>query len=343
MNNRKSFMNYYAQRSQRYVVFIVCMFALVSCKSANTKETQQNTQQDTGILKTYERGPVTVTLQTDKQEITIADRLNLTVTVTADEDYDVELPGFGEKLEQFGIVDYHTSQPKLTADKRSEISRSYVLEPFLSGDYTIPPMTVKFWKKGAKDTDSHDIEIEEITIHVASILPENMEKMTLHDIKPPVALPTSYRVWIWSGSLAGAVLCIGLAAFVLIKRRRKSDEAIQRAIPAHEAAFGELEALIAENLIEQGQVKHFYQRISDILRRYIERRFNINAPEQTTEEFLASIKARPDFPETYHALMKNFLTHCDLVKFAEHQPTTENIQQIFDSCKNFVIGTRLDV
>jgi hypothetical protein len=266
--------------------------------------------------------------------------LNLTISVTADEEYEVELPGFGDKLEQFGIVDYHTSQPRLTDEKRSEISRSYVLEPFLSGDYTIPPMKVSFWKKDEKDTSTHDIETEEITIHVASILPENLEKRTLHDIRPPVVLPTSYRVWIWAGSLAGAVLCIGLAAFFLIKRRRKTDEAVQHTIPAHELAFDELEALVAENLVEKGEVKRFYQRISDILRRYIENRFGINAPEQTTEEFLASIRTRHDFPKAYNPLMKNFLTHCDLVKFAEHQPTTQNIQQTFDSCKEFILGTQ---
>ena len=333
-------MSHYAQKSLIYVVSIACVLALSSCDSTSTKESLKSDGDAAGILKTYERGPVTVTLQTDKQEITIADRLNLTVSVTADEEYEVELPGFGEKLEQFGIVDYHTSQPKLTDEKRSEISRSYVLEPFLSGDYTIPPMNVGFWKKGAQNTDSHAIETEEITIHVASILPEDMEKVTLHDIKPPVALPTSYRVWIWSGSLAGAVLCIGLAAVFLIKRGRKADEAVQHAIPAHELAFDELEALVAENLVEKGEVKRFYQRISDILRRYIERRFGINAPERTTEEFLTGIKTGHDFPETYHGLIKNFLTHCDLVKFAEHQPTTENIQQIFDSCKDFILGTR---
>jgi hypothetical protein len=334
-------MSHYAQRSLIYVVFIVYALVLSSCDSADKKESPQNTKKDSGILKTYERGPVTVTLQTDKQEITIADRLNLTISVTADEAYEVELPGFGEKLEQFGIVDYHTSQPKLTDEKRTEISRSYVLEPFLSGDYTIPPMKVSFWKKGEKETSTHDIETEEITIHVTSILPKDMEKMTLHDIKPPVTLPTSYRVWIWTGSLAGAVLCIGLAAFFLIKRRRKADEAVQHTIPAHELAFNELEALVAENLVEKGEVKRFYQNISDILRRYIERRFGIHAPEQTTEEFLAGIKTRNDFPKTYNPLIKNFLTHCDLVKFAEHQPTTENIQQTFDSCQDFILGTRL--
>lgn len=336
-------MSHYTQKSLIYVVLIVYALVLSSCDSADKKESPQNTKKDTGILKTYERGPVTVTLQTDKQEITIADRLNLTISVTAEEKYEVELPGFGEKLEQFGIVDYHTSQPKLTDENRSEISRSYVLEPFLSGDYTIPPMKVSFWKKGEQDTDRHEVETEEITIHVTSILPKDMEKMTLHDIKPPVVLPTSYGVWIWTGSLAGAVLCIGLAAFFLIKRRRKADEAVQPTIPAHELAFNELEALIAENLVEQGEVKRFYQKISDILRRYIERRFGIHAPEQTTEEFLAGIKTRHDFPKTYNPLIKNFLTHCDLVKFAEHQPTTENIQQTFDSCQDFILGTRLSV
>ncbi len=320
-------------------LLIVGALALTACQSADTDNAATD-QKDVGLVKTFERGPVTVELRIDKQEITIADRLNLTLSVTADEEYEIELPGFGEKLEQFGIVDYHTSQPKLTGENRREISRSYELEPFLSGEYTIPPMTVDFWKKGEQEPDRHELETEALTVQVVSILPEDMQDKALHDIRPPVALPASYRNWIWGGGFGGAALCVGLAIWFALRRRRNAAVAEQQAPPAHEVALSDLEALVAENLVEQGQIKSFYQKISDILRRYIEGRFGVHAPEQTTEEFLAGIKTGHDFPAAYQGLLKNFLTHCDLVKFAQHQPTAENIQQTFDSCRDFILETR---
>ena len=45
------------------------------------------------------------------------------------------------------------------------------------------------------------------------------------------------------------------------------------------------EAQYPENELDQ-----FYQELSMILRRYIEGRFGLSAPEQTTEEFLVSIE-----------------------------------------------------
>ena len=330
-----------ARSSEKSIRLLLALTMLVffSCGRKEAGETEPG--DSSGIHRTYERGPVTVAIDVDKEEITIADRLNLKISVTAEENYEVELPGFGEKLEQFGIVDYHTTQPVLVDNNRRRISRSYVLEPFLSGDYTIPPMEVRFWEQGKRETDPHQVETSEITIKVDSLLPEAMQARSLHDIRPPVGLPVSYSLWIWSGSIAGAVFLLGVAGFLVVRRRRggRAGDGTMRT-PAHELAFDRLEKLLSENLIEEGRLKRFYERISDILRRYIEDRFGIHAPEQTTEEFLTGLETRGDFPETYRRLLRTFLTHCDLVKFAEHQPETGDIENTFESCKEFILGTQ---
>jgi hypothetical protein len=323
--------------------FILLVAAYLSACNAPVEKnkTDQIKDKDAGIHKTFERGPISVHLDTDKKEITIADRLNLTLSVIFDEDYDLELPAFGEKLEQFGIVDYHTSQPALTDDHRSKISRSYVLEPFLSGDYKIPPMKVYFQKKGGPDDTRHEIETEEITVHVTSLLPENFKEMTLHDIQPPEDLPRSYGLWFWTGGIALLTFISGVAVFIVIRKRNRNAINIPiKKIPAHQQAFDELNALVSENLVENGKIKEFYHKISDILRRYIENRFHIRAPELTTEEFLTGIKERNEFDTAHKQLLKNFLTHCDLVKFARHQPQREDIQKTFDACKEFILGTQ---
>jgi hypothetical protein len=282
---------------------------------------------------------VTVVLSVDRREPTLADRVNLKIDVTADENYEVQLPRFGEKLEQFGIVDYQTSQPELVGTNRTRVSRSYVLEPFLSGEYSIPAMKVRFWKKGESEAQGHDVETEELTIKVRSLLPGRAADLKIGDIVPPVRLPRDRAWWTWLAAIVGGALAAAAAGWAVWRRRRQAAVERLRRVPAHELAYGELEKLIADDLPGKGQIKLFYQRISDILRRYIENRFGLHAPEQTTEEFLDSLRSSDRLNEQYRALLQAFLRHCDLVKFAEHQPTLPDIQRTFDSCREFISGT----
>jgi hypothetical protein len=322
------------------VLLITSFLSIVSCKEDKTAATTDN-EIDTGIHEKFERGPALVILDIDRKEITIAERLNLTIGVTVDEDYEVDLPGFGENLEQFGIVDYHTTQPELLEDNKTKISRSYVLEPFLSGDYKIPAMEIKFWKKGEEESGAHTIETSEAEIKVKSLLPEDLKDVQLNDIKPPVDFPSVYRIWLWAGIGVAVIFIAAVALFVFIKRRKRAEiRSINAKILAHELAYEELRKLVSEDLPNKGEIKLFYQRISSILRHYIENRFGINAPEQTTDEFLAGLEAKPDFALKYRMLLNAFLRHCDLVKFAEHQPQTDDIQKTFDSCKAFIEETK---
>ena len=322
------------------ILLLVALTGVTACRRGE-KIQKQGKSTDTGVHKSYERGPATCLVDVDKSEITIADRLKLTITVISAPGYEAELPPIGEKLSQFGIVDYHTTAPELTDDGKTKISRSYVLEPFLSGDYTIPAMAVGFRKTGEKDEDRHTIQTEDISIKVTSLLPEKLKDMTLHDIQPPVALPRTIALWMWMAGIGGGLLIAGTAVFFNVrKRRRVTDIQAEIYLSPHEQAYQELERLIAQDLIEKGEIKLFYQGISLILRRYIENRFGIRAPELTTEEFLEGLKADTTFPVAYQGLLKNFLLHCDLVKFAAHQPTTEDIQNTFDSCKKFIEETK---
>jgi hypothetical protein len=92
-------------------------------------------------------------------------------------------------------------------------------------------------------------------------------------------------------------------------------------------------------LIEAGALKLFYTRLSAILRCYLEDRFGLHAPEQTTEEFLVAARSSSFFLPEQQEQLKQFLVHCDLVKFAELQPTNQEIQQTFDICKEFIQAT----
>ena len=291
------------------------------------------------VEKTTDRGPVRVVLRIDKDEITIAQQIHLELFASAEEGYTVEFPKFGDKLEQFGIIDFTDAPPALSADERVERTRTYVLEPFLSGEYVIPSMTVGFKKEG--EEQPVEVQTEEAKITVTSLLPEEVAELAIADIAGPAPLPRKTQ-WGMPALILGLIVVLAAAAAFEVYRRgrKRTQEAEQE--PPHEAAYRALEALLADDLIEKGLIKEFYVRISDILRRFLEARYDLHAPEQTTEEFLRNPATEAVLPRDARHTLRAFLQHCDLVKFAEHQPDAQDIQNAFDTCKDFILNTPPD-
>lgn len=314
-----------------------CLLAVVMTTGCGKKEATPEKPASTGIEKVYERGPIKVTETIDRSEISIADTMELVLKADVEEGYEVEMPKFGEKLEQFGIVDFRETPPVLGEGGRVTMTRTYKLEPFLSGEYTVPAMTIKF--KKSDETEQHEVETEALKVTVKSLLPEDQANLQIKPIAGPVELPRTDRWWPYAvlGAILLAVACG--AAVYLWRRRHRATAAAAPRIPAHELAFQQIEALLAEDLIGKGEYKLFYIRISDILRRYLENQFGLHAPERTTEEFLFELRYSSALAVEHRKLLGEFLNHCDLVKFAEHQPATAEIQQTFDTCKQFILDT----
>jgi hypothetical protein len=104
---------------------------------------------------------------------------------------------------------------------------------------------------------------------------------------------------------------------------------------------GEQEELRAMDLPGKGRIKEYYFRLSDIVRRYLENRFSYRAPEMTTEEFLSAIKDSKEFSNELRGLLKEFLSHCDMVKFAKYGPTPIEILDSFKAAENLIDRTKL--
>lgn len=330
-----SFLPLAGRRTGTALLCVLAAALLLSCEDgADEAETF-----DFAIDESFERGPMTLSLRVDRDEITIAGTIHLVLEARVDEGYAIEMPKFGDKLEQFGIVDFRDPPQTLDGENRVVVSRMYTLEPFLSGEYIVPPMTVSFWKKDDAE-NRHQIETEEIAITVNSLLPEDHAELQIKEIAPPVGLPKESKAWLYGVCVLVVAAVAGIVVFLWWRRKR--GEGLAETIPPHELAFSALEAVLAENLIEKGQYKQFYIKVSDVLRRFIENRFFLHAPERTTEEFLAELRASDVLATAHKALLRDFLEHCDLVKFAEHHPANDDIQQTFDTCKQFILETAND-
>ena len=285
------------------------------------------------IDETYRRGPVSFRAALSKKEISIAERVTMLLEIRAREGYRAELPSFGEKLELFGIVDYETSRPELRGDT-VVTKRTYELEPFLSGDYAIPPMTVRFTAEG--DSVVYAVESDTLRVRVNSILPGDLAELEIRNTAGPVYIPADYTVAI---IIAAAVLAAAAAIYLLWRRRTAKTAAALR-VPAHEIAYRALEALLARGLIEKQLYKEFTAEVADILRRYIEDRFGLKAPERTTEEFLSEAREGLPVEEERKRILAEFLVHCDLVKFASLKPVEEDVKRTFATARDFIEATK---
>ena len=290
------------------------------------------------VDKVYEKGPATVHVRLDKTKMTIADTVLLQFEATLQPGYEMQMPKV-DKLENFGIVDWNNLGKKLDDKNNVVTTYQYRLEPFLSGKYEIPAFTFQF--HDANDVNAkHELASEPIAVEVTSLLGDQRANLVIEDIEDVVEMPKpAHHWWLW------AVVALGVAAVPgawLLLRSRRAKELVRIFRPAHEVAYARLRALVAENLVEQGKIKEFYERISAILRHYIEDRFDLHAPERTTEEFLAELRFTETLAPADKKVLEEFLTHCDLVKFAKHDPTTEQVQRTFDLVKDFIERTRSD-
>ena len=293
------------------------------------------------IDKKYERGPLTVHVRADKAKITIAETVLLEFEAAVEPGYKVRMPKVGEALKNFGIVDWESPGDKLDQDNRVVSKYQYRLEPFLSGTYAIPAFTFEFYDMNSPEEKKHELTTEPVDIEVTSLLGEQRAELKIEDIEGVIEVPKKASFW-WVWLLIAIVLTTGGAGLWFYLRSKRVKELVRLFKPAHELAYERLRALVKEDLVGAGRIKEFYERISNILRHYIEHRFSLRAPERTTEEFLTELASTDVLAAADKERLGEFLEHCDLVKFAKHHPTTEQIQKTFDLVKDFIERTKSD-
>jgi hypothetical protein len=319
------------------VLTCVLLFGFTGCKKDASSE---NAEKKFEIDKEYQRGPLVVHVRVDKAKVTIAETILLELEAGIEPGYEVKMPKVDKVLENFGIVDWDNLGDKLDENNNVLSTYRYKLEPFLSGTYPLPAFTFEFYDVNSPEDNKYELTTEPIDIEVASLLGEQRAGLKISDIEGVVEIPAEPSYWwVW---LFPAVGIIAGLVFWFNRRSRQVKELVRIFKPAHEIAYDRLRALVKQDLVRAGKIKEFYEQISDILRHYIEDRFNLRAPERTTEEFLveltyANVLARPEQDR-----LGKFLQHCDLVKFARYNPTTEQIQKTFDLVKDFIETTKSD-
>lgn len=167
-------------------------------------------------------------------------------------------------------------------------------------------------------------------------------------MNPPTELLDDLRLleppapwWLWP-ACAVAILGALILVWWLIRRhlaRRSLRVDDGTAEQAQEDALAALERLFA--LIDAGQSRPYAIESSAIIRRYIELRFALAAPQRSTEEFLTEAQQSPKLSAEFQKLLGEFLACCDLLKFARTSADRPELEELHSSAVRFVKQTWL--
>lgn len=157
------------------------------------------------------------------------------------------------------------------------------------------------------------------------------------DIRP---LKSQWEVgpnWLlWIAIAAGALALAALLVWWIRRRRRRAAPPAPRVvIPPDLTALTELERIEAMGLVARGEFKTFYTMVVDVVRRYLEARFGVQALDRTTGEILHDLERSGKRVERLDSL----LNEADLVKFAKYEPQAAAANAAIETARAIVVAT----
>ena len=194
-----------------------------------------------------------------------------------------------------------------------------------------------------RKTKETDIEL------TLKVLPVKVDSLpNIHDLKPVAEPPFFFsdylpeflvKYW-WLIILVLVLIAAGIYAyFKWFKKGELPLRKKEKVIPPYDEAIMKLTQLKSEHLWEAGQEKEYFTRLTDILRNYIDRRFEINAMEMTSSQIIDVLRKNEETMPVNEQLSK-ILEMADFVKFAKMRPLPEDNEVAYQRALNFVNETK---
>ena len=292
---------------------------------------------------------IVVSASIDSTMLMLGDQTDMHLQVTQEKDEKVEWPVFGETLQEgLEIVDRTIVDTTTLPDGRLQLNQYLTLTSFQDSLFSINPVAFA----SGEDT----FFTEALALNV--IQPFEVDTtLAITDIKDIEKAP----IWWWGiirwMLLALLLVALGVGIYYLVqwyrKRQQPEEEIIEPELlrPAEEVALEKLDAIKEAKIWKDGKVKEYQTDLTDVVREYIGRRFDVQSTEKTSDETLREMEnilvkgqgdkvpcTKEDGKALYERL-KKMLQTADLVKFAKWHTTPDENESALNTAYDFVKET----
>ena len=280
---------------------------------------------------------IVVSASIDSTMLMLGDQTAMHLAVTQEAGERVEWPVFGEILQDgIEIVDRSMVDTTVLPDGRMQLNQDLTLTSFKDSLFAIQPVVFtsgedSFWTEPMALNVIQPFEVD--------------SALAITDIKDIERAP----IW-WWGIIRWVLLAIGLLLLAIglyylwqwyQRNRKPEEEAINPELlrPADEVALEKLDEIKAQKIWKDGKVKEYQTELTDVVREYIGRRFDVHSTEKTSDETLQAMK--PLIDKDLYGRLKNMLQLADLVKFAKWHTTPDENEQGLTAAYDFVNETKI--
>jgi hypothetical protein len=276
---------------------------------------------------------VSAQLKADSNHLLIGDFLNVQLTVKHSAGVSVTLPTLTDSLGNMDLIG-QSKTDTVTEGNNILLTKAFTVSAYDSGEFHAGPFMVLYMtNSGVVDTVfSNPVAVWVNTLNVDTSKP-------IKPIKAPLDVPYTWQEFTYY-IIAGIALLVSLIlGWLLWRKYRKNKPVVEERPkpkdPPHVWAKKELKKLEEEKLWQQDAVKQYYSRLTEILRLYLEYRYNWLALESTTEEIITEIGKYP-VNDVAKNLLLEILQSADLVKFAKVLPAPDVNTKAMANAKDFI-------
>lgn len=311
-----------------------------------------------------------VVINFSANSITIEESLTVEIILTHPETYTVNQDKLRANLLKFvGLSEppFSLKAEKLEKPSENQLKITYTLEPQIAGLKFLSFYDIAFLPKDPEQ--HHIVEIISDIFKVNVTLPPFQEgfqglaspllslterfpismnaanrKKNLENASRD-AMEAKRNVAIMAGKTIPWADSVGIFLFVLLlliarmqptQSPDRGKKHQKRALQARKRALKSLNELKSLKLIEKEDFDRYFVQLTDTVRKYIEAKYRLRASTQTTQEFLDAMKSHLAFDDEMQAMLSDFLTSSDWVKFAEHKPNKEECRRAHQTAKKFI-------